>query len=256
VVERLDRDTVARILRRAAELHDDDAVVEDGIDEVDLIAAAEEVGLSAAAVRESLAIERLGAEPQRSALEKMVGPKTVWADRIVAASVDEVMRRLDMWLVAGHHLRRERAADDSGEWRKRSDLAAAVQRALRGLSGEARLGEARLVRARAARVDAGRSIVRVTIDRQLTANLATAGIGVVGGAGVVGAAAGAVLLTPAFAIAAPVALVGSAIIAGGTKRSTSLVERELVRLLDQVAAGEVPPSIAAQLRRRRRRTGR
>jgi hypothetical protein len=98
--------------------------------------------------------------------------------------------------------------------------------------------------------------VRVTIDRQLTANLATAGIGVVGGAGVVGAAAGAVLLTPAFAIAAPVALVGSAIIARGTKRSTSLVERELVRLLDQVAAGEVPPSIAAQLRRRRRRTGR
>lgn len=252
MVDRLDRDAVARILRRASELHEEAAALDGGIDEVALIAAAEEAGLSSTAVREALAIERLGAEPERSSLDRMVGPKTIWADRVVPAGIDEAMRRLDMWLVAGHHLRRERGSDDSGEWAKRSDLAASVQRALRGLSGEARLGECRLVRARAVRIDELRTIVRVTIDREITTTVATAGMGIVGGAGVVGAIAGAVFVAPAVAVLAPVALVGSAIIARGTKRSSNQVERELVRLLDQVVAGEVPPSIAGQFRRRRR----
>src|SRR3954454_5123710 len=101
----LDRAAMARIIRRAGELADseinDDA--EDTITETSLIAAAEEVGLPVIAVRRSLAAERLGpsAEPQFG--DRLVGPAVVAVVSEIAGAADDVLGRVDAWLVQGHH---------------------------------------------------------------------------------------------------------------------------------------------------------
>jgi hypothetical protein len=251
-----------RILRRASELSSDSPVSDGsdwsstGVSERVLLEAAAEVGIEPAAVQKALALEKLGDPTPARLGDRILGPATVTSDTETVWSPDDTLRLIDSWLVQAHHLRRERTRADGGEWRRRKDVAARVQRGLRGLNGEGRLGDSESVTATAVAVGTSRSLARVTIDR--TANrtgYASAG-GAVTAVGVAGSVVLALVATPALIALAPVAAVGGVVVARSGKRGAQRAEREAQRMLDAVQRGEWPRSVSDDVRdafRNRRR---
>jgi hypothetical protein len=248
----LDPSAAERVLRRASELAHREAA-RPGMDPEALVAAAAEVGIPVAAVQRALAIERLGPLPASARADAIAGPRWVVADREVPLGVDAAMRSLDGWFVAGNHLRRDRATANTGEWSRRTDPAAALLRAVRGLSGEARLGTASRVTATSAEVDASHTMVRVGVDRSaaragfLGAGASAAAVGV--GAGTV---AGLLMAPVAFAVA-PIGLAAGVALALQGRRQARRIGREVARVLDAVADGRPPDRVREQMARALRR---
>jgi hypothetical protein len=251
-----------RVLRRASELSSDSPAADTGdwsttgISERVLLEAAAEVGIEPAAVQKALALEKLGTTAPARFGDRILGPATVSADAETVWSPDDTLRLIDSWLVQAHHLRRERTRADGGEWRRRKDVAARVQRGLRGLNGEGRLGDSESVTATAVAVGTSRSLTRVTIDRSVNrTGYATAG-GTVTAVGVAGSVVLAVLATPALIALAPIAAVGGVFVARSGKGGAQRSEREAQRMLDAVQRGEWPHSVSDDVRnafRHRRR---
>jgi hypothetical protein len=255
-------DMAQRVLRRATELSADAPVADagdwsaSGVSERVLLEAAAEVGIEPAAVQKALALEKLGTTAPARLGDRLLGPAAVAADAETVWSPEDTLRLIDSWLVQAHHLRRERTRLDGGEWRRRTDVAARVQRGLRGLNGEGRLGDSESVTATALPVGTSRSLARVTIDRSANrAGYATAG-GTVTAIGVAGSVVLAVVATPALVALAPVAAVGGVLVARSGRRGAQRAEREAQRMLDAVQRGEWPRSVSEDVReafRNRRR---
>lgn len=135
---RLTADEAAVVLRRAVELDagELEAPAGDGLIEVGILEqAAAEVGLSAGAVRQAVAELRAGAlDPlagasARATSGRLVGPRVATEQRVLALTPEQALER------AGHALRRQlfelrRADAGRALWRRRSDIAASVQRVL------------------------------------------------------------------------------------------------------------------------------
>src|SRR5690348_4295354 len=118
---RLDRDAVRRVLRRATELADQPGIAlpdvdDDRIDADALVAAAAEVGIPEAAVRRAITIEQIGPPPKTGSL---LGPRAVIVDDELAGASADVLAAVDRWLVAGHHMRRDRLRNADGVWSRR-----------------------------------------------------------------------------------------------------------------------------------------
>ena len=244
--ERLDEDAVQRVVRRAVELDGDSDLATGGIAADALVEAASELGIDPDAINASLAIERLGPEPDSARLDRLVGPRAVVVERTVSYCAPEAFERLDEWFTAGHHLRREYGDGVSGEWRKRGDLVAGVQRRARWIGGGAALGSVRLIMARVSEIDEQHSIVRLTADRTV-ARRATAGTAGITSAGalttaVIVTAPAAVVAIPGLAVAGAISVV--------SKHGSTKVQRELGRLLDQIESGGRPSTLGQGLKRR------
>ena len=248
----IDAKVVARILRRAGDFErDGDAQDEAGtIAEASLIAAAEEVGLSVAAVRRSIAVERLGPPPAARHGDRMLGPSQVYADGEVDASADEALARVDSWLVDGHHLRRDMLRSGHGEWSKRSGIVGATVRTVRNATGEGKLGDFEQVNAKARDTGSGSSVVRITVDRTTSRRFAGGGGTVIAVGGMSGIVVAAVAVTPVVLLAMPAAMVaGAGLALTGRKRARD-TEREIQRLLYAVGAGVDPTRLSVEVVRR------
>jgi hypothetical protein len=232
---------VERILRRACELADS-GEVETGISEAALIAAAEEAGIPAAAVRRSIAIERLGPPQAKRRIDRLVGPPVVTVDIDLAMPVVEALSRLDVWMVNGHHLRRERWAADGAAWRRREGIVAAGSRTIRHSYGEARLSNVRGMSAVARETPSG-TVLRVGVDRSADRagwlGSGSAVAMVTTGAAVVGT----VVAVPIALLLAPVGIVAGAGIARVGRSQADDVEREVRRVLDAVEHRMQPTSL-------------
>ena len=244
--EQLDNETLQRVVRRAIELDGDADSVADGVDSDALMAAASEFGITTDSVQLALAIERLGPAPTATSLDRVIGPRGVAVERHVSYGGDEAFERLDEWLTDGHHLRREFGDGVRGEWRKRGDLAAGMQRRFRSVTGGAALGSIRLIVADVSPVDENRAIIRLRGDRTVVRRTSVSACGIVGA----GTATAAVMLTaPVSAVVVPgVVLVGAT--SAMTKHGSTKLDRELVRLLDQLEAGIRPNTLRRGIRRR------
>lgn len=238
---------VERILQRASEMAGTDDV-ETGISEPALVAAAEEAGIPAAAVRHSIAVERLGEVPSPRRVDRLVGPSRVIVDVGLAMAVSEAMARLDAWLVSGHHLRRERWGDDVAEWRRKEGILTAGSRAARHAYGEGRLSDVRGLVAVARPTDDG-VVLRVAIDRTQD-RAGWLGSGTAVAAASTGAVVvGAVAAFPVVALLAPVGIgIGAGIARAGRSQAESL-ERELRRVLDAVEHRVRPTTLRQDLTR-------
>ncbi|MEM8902246.1 MAG: hypothetical protein AAGA17_07650 [Actinomycetota bacterium] len=226
-----------RIIRRAQELDADR--VDDGLDDEAIVAAAGEVGISAEAVRESMAIERFGPRPRRRMGDRLVGPGRIVVQRTVTRPSADVLDLLDDWLTSGHHLRRLDRGGDAGRWRKRTDVAANAQRAVKSLAGGAALGAVRIVEARVAPIGEELSLVRIEADRSSSRRATVGAAGGLGAASLAGGAAAAVVVPPLAAVAVPgLVLAGASTMAA--RRTAAKLDAELLRLLGQVGAGERP----------------
>ena len=114
------------------------------------------------------------------------------------------------------------------------------------LAGGAALGSIRLIVADVSPIDEHRSIIRLRGDRTVIRRTSVGAAGVVGA----GTATAAVMLTaPVSAVLLPgVALVGATSVM--TKHGSTKLDRELVRLLDQLEAGIRPNTLRRGIRRR------
>jgi hypothetical protein len=234
---------VERILRRASELADDGHAGDlGGISEPALIAAAEEAGIPGRAVRRAIAMETLGEPPAGQRADRLVGPRIVTVDVELPMSVPEAMSRLDVWMISGHHLRRERWSAYEAEWRRRDGIIAAGTRAIRHATGEGSLGDVRSLIAVARETDDG-ALLRVRVDR--TADRA-AWIG--GGSAVATMSAGAALVgavavVPVLALFVPVGLAAGAGVARIGRSHSEKLDREAQRVLAAIESRMQPTSI-------------
>ncbi len=238
------------MLRRASATADVPIASVDAIDERALIAAAGEVGIPADAVRRAIAVERLGPPPAGHVGDGVVGTATVTVDTELAGDADAVLSRLDVWLVSGHHLRRDRWRPGLGEWTKRRGAIGVGLRTLRGATGEGRLGDVARVRAVACDTGTGSCVVRIEVDRHVDRTVrATAGA-VVGGGGTAGIVLGALVLGPVFLVVAPVTLAAGIGVAATGRSRAGRLEHELERLLDLVEQDRRPVRLSVDVVRR------
>ncbi|MEO1063069.1 MAG: hypothetical protein AAFZ07_16785 [Actinomycetota bacterium] len=235
-----DESALDRIIRRAQELDEDRST--EGIDEESLVAAASEVGISPEAMRESMAIERLGPGPRRQVADRLVGPRRVVAERRIARPAGDVLRLLDEWLTSGHHLRRVERGEGYGIWRKRTDVAAGAQRAVKSLAGHASLGSVRVVEAHVVPIDRDQALVRVEADRATSRRTTIGAAGGIGAVSVAGGAAAATVVPPLMIVAVPGLVIAGASTRLG-RRTADRLDAELIRLLTQIGAGDRPISL-------------
>lgn len=247
------REVAERVLRRAAELT---PAVEDphgtwadqGMSEQVLLDAAAEVGIAPEAVQRALAIEKLGPGVPTRRTDRLLGPAAVTVEIETPWSPDDTLRLVDAWLVVAHHLRRERTRPDGGEWRRRRDVAAKVQRGLRGLNGEGRLGDSESILVTAVPVGTTHTIARLTIDRSSQRGGYAAAGGGVAAAGVAGAVVLGAVVTPVIVVAAPLAAVGGVAVARSGRGGADRARREAERMLDAVRRGEWPRRVTDDVR--------
>ena len=248
----LDRETVARVLRRASELTDDESEppLELGtVSERALVEAAVEVGIPAAAIRRALAEERLDPLPRRRVGDRLVGPAVVTVDAELDGSPSAVLSRLDAWLVDGHHLRRDRLRNGRGLWTKRPGIVGRTIRTVRYATGEGRLGRVRSVRASTGDTGNGTTVVRVEVDQDRGRRTAASG-GAVAGVVTVGGIIVAVVAAPVALVAVPIGLAAGVAVTGGGRSHTRAVAQEIDRVLDSVDQGIVPTRLRTELVRR------
>jgi hypothetical protein len=244
----LDLDAVRRVLRRAAELEATDPGRDERLDVDAVVAAATEAGLDEDVVRRAIAFERLGPPPGRRG--RLLGDPVVVVDEELHGSAEDVLRQLDAWLVAGHHLRRDRLHAGGGTWTRRRGVVGSVCRTMRQVTGEGLLGDLARIDATAVDSGTGSCVVRVTADRRRERRLRGAAGAAVAGATTAGAVVGAVLLGPLALLAAPVSLLAGTGIALGGRRRARQVADEIDRLLHHVEHGARPTRLTTDLARR------
>ncbi|MCU1396169.1 MAG: hypothetical protein JWM34_4597 [Ilumatobacteraceae bacterium] len=248
----LDHAVVERVIRRAVEIAGpilpDDPSSAAGISRAALVAAADEVGLPAVAVLRSIAAEHLGELPPRRLVDRIVGVAVVAVDDEIAGSADDVLARIDAWLVEGHHRRRDRVRNGRGDWSKRSGLVGLTMRKMRKATGEGGLSHYQHVAAVAEEIGTGSTAVRITVDRQGERNMAAAGgaVVVVGGIGGVAAAAAG----PLVLVAAPFVVIGGVGVALTGRRRARRTAMEVERLLEAVADHHSPTRLRADVAQR------
>jgi hypothetical protein len=249
----LDREAVERVLRRASELADAEPAempAVGGIDAAALVAAAAEVGIPADAVRRAIARERLGPPAAAHLGDRLVGAATVVVDGEVPGRAADVLARLDAWLVAGHHLRRDRLRDGRGEWSKRTGLVGATMRSVRGVFGEGKLGDLHRIVAVARDTGTGTCVVRIEADRHHDRAVRATTGALVGAAGTAGVVVAAVVTGPLLLVVVPVTAVAGVGLAATGRGRASRVGRELDRVLDAVDQQIKPARLGVDVVRR------
>ncbi len=248
----LDRAATRRVFRRATELTHANMVLDDPdrLDGETLVDAAVEAGIPEREVRWAVAVERLGPAPAHRMADGLLGSATVAVDEELVGSAGDAMVRLDAWLVAGHHLRRDRLRGDHGVWRKRRGVVAATFRTVRHATGEGHLGEVRLIEARAIDTGTGTCVVRVAADRgrdRRVRGVAGAVVAALGTGVIVGIAA---VTAPLMLAVTPLAVLAGAGLAATGRGAATAVENELDRVLDAVDREAPPVRLSADVVRR------
>lgn len=162
--DRLDPDAAREIIRRASELDGVPGLEAHGVDRAALAAAADEVGISSAALRRAMAEHDAGSLAPVTDRGGLLGPARAQAARVVDVSLASAQSRVDHWLKS-QLLERYARNGDEVEWRPRDDLGAKVRRKVDAkINRRVRLGQVDAVFATV--VDAGddRSLVRLVVD--------------------------------------------------------------------------------------------
>ena len=226
------------VIRRASELaaRESDSG-EDALDEGELLRIAREVGLSERHVRMALVELHSGARgPTGGAMERLFGPESVRAGRVVPGAPRELAGKLDEFLVGGQLLQAVRKTDRRLQYRPAVDWASQVARAASATSRRYYVAASRSVEIRLEETEPGQALVDIEVDpgtRSDSVAGAVAGTlaGAVGGAGAAFAFASVAPL--AVAVAAGVVL-AAALGAGATYWASSLHRRKLRDVLAEV----------------------
>lgn len=191
------------ILRRATEVAHDRHPSDEYLAVDDLVAVAAEVGVSRSAVVTAVAEARAGVEHRTGLIDRVVGPRQVWAISRLPADESTATETMQMWLEVDHGLRTHVTGDGVIVAEPRSGLAAALGRGLRSVGGTGGLDRVRRVQAATAAVDRDRSMCLVADVSNKRAEAIAGGTAVGGGTAVLGGLVG-LLISPVALAALPV----------------------------------------------------
>ncbi len=164
----LDPDTAGAIIRRATELDLERGQEDPGVRRHALEAAADEVGISPASVRQAMAEHDAGALGSPDSGRSILGPARARGIRTVDLPLAVAQKQVSAWLKA-QLLEVHRRSGDELEWRRRDDFTAKVRRKV-DLAKRVRLGNVDAVVASVVGDGNGRSIVRLEADLENTRN--------------------------------------------------------------------------------------
>ena len=245
----LDKEAAERVLRRAVELGDGAADGGDqDFDPAVLVAAAADLGVPAAAVHRAVAEERAGLlDEEPSRLDRIVGPATVSAARVVGMEPAAVMGLADEWLRRVWGFRRLRTTGTVADYRRRTDVVAGMQRSARSLTGRERTERVRRLRLLVHPLDADSSIVAVVVDVGSSRALAEAGGATVATGGSALSAAAALTWVPWAWVGVGASAAAGAGVMVARRSWVQGIDVELEAVLDRVEEGRRPPSVIGGL---------
>jgi hypothetical protein len=247
------RDDVTVILRRAAELSHERVPADETLTGRDLAEIADEVGMSRPAVAIAMAETRSGVTPPGSLIDRLVGPRQVWAHCQTDRHETEARQAVRRWLEVTHGL----AVHEDGAGvitaTRRHGALAAVGAGMRRMQGMGGLSEVRSVRASAASVDDVHALC-------VAADISNKRLEAVAGGSAV-AVAGSTLVGLAAVVATPLALVALPVTAGlGVvtarlvhSQTAQRVSRQVVITTESAARGDQPDHPVESLLRQGRR---
>ena len=236
------------VIRRAAELATRDPDLGDAsLTEADLYRIASEVGLSEKHVRRALADVRSG-YVGGSVVDRVFGPSTVRASRVIAAKPERLTRELDDFLVASQLLQPVRRTVGVLQYRPAVDWASKLARAASFTSRKYYIASAKSVEVQLEEIEEGRTLVEILVDPGTRSDdiMAAAFGGGIGGGGIGTVAAwGLATVTPLGLAIGIGALAGAGVCGGisylaGSAHKKKLVEvqNELEGVLDTLQGGE------------------
>jgi hypothetical protein len=243
------------VIRRAAEFATSDPDGADGaLTEGELFRIAGEVGLSDAHVRRALSDVRSGVEAG-GVLDRVFGPSTIRASRVVAGEPKKLSAEIDEFLVASRLLQPVRRGIGILQYRPAVDWASQLARAASFSSRKYYVASARSVEVTLEDVGEGRTLVEFLVDPGTRSDDVA---GAVFGGGTVGGALGTVAGIGLAAVA-PVGLaVGAGVVVGAGiwtgiahavgrshKKKLREVRTEVEAVLDSLEMGvslEPPPA--------------
>lgn len=151
------------VIRRAAELATSDSEAEAALSEAELYRIAGEVGLSESHVRKALVDVRSGADAD-GVLDRLFGPRTIRASRVVTGHPDDLREELDEFLVASRLLQPVRRGVDLLHYQPSVDWASQLARAASFSSRKYYVASAKSVEIRLEAVGDDRTLVECTVD--------------------------------------------------------------------------------------------
>lgn len=247
----LHRAALERVLQRAAELQAASTDVPETLSEEELVALGAEVGISATALRQALAEERMRIDlpEERGLLAQLTGPANFAAVRVLPGEASAILRRLHDRLLDEENLREVRRFPDRVVWGPRGGFAGAI-RELTRLDGRGfPLGRADEVSATAVTVEGGRTHVRIEakLEGRRTGAVQAAALGLLGGTAVATAGLAITSLTVIGAVTGTVLSGGIGLLVAITaaraarnayRRDARLAQLAIEQALDRLEFGE------------------
>ena len=257
----LDRAALDRVLARAAEIQLAGAVGEtsESISEDEIIAIGKEVGLSPGVLRQALAEERTRVQlmEEGGLVAKIAGPSYASASRTVSGEPAKVLAAVDAWMQDKECLQVQRRFGERIVWEPQRGMWSGIKRSVNIAGRGYDLVRAASVAGTVSEVAPGRTHIRIDADMSQSRRARVRNASILGGFGVVGAGALALLgiaitAAPIFIVAgALVPLVGFGSAAYATAEShrsvAHRVQLAIEQVLDRIEHGELtPPKIAAK----------
>lgn len=252
------------VIRRAAEIAASEPDGgESALTEQELFRIAREVGLEERHVRKALAQVRSYPPTGRGPVSALYGPSFIVASRVIPGSRDELLSRVDEFMVAGQLLQGVRRTASVLQYRPAVDWASQIARAASSTSRKYYVASAKRVEVRFEPVDEGQVLVEIEVEPGTRDDYLAGGIigGIGGGAGTgVGVGLAIAAAGPAAVGVAAGIVVGSAFFGGLCwitghyhKRRLLEVRSEMEGILDRLERGESleppPPSWRRWVRR-------
>jgi membrane protein implicated in regulation of membrane protease activity len=248
---RIDRAALERIIQRAAELQTGEREIGDSLTADEVVQLGRDVGIPDRFLRQAMLEEQTRIQSSRPAgpLDSMVGPATVWAERVVRGSGAEVEGRILRWMDDQELLAVQRQQPGWITWEPLRGMQVALRRSAAVLGTSRRpfmLQRANLVTALITDLEPG--YCHVVLSAELRGARASALGGAASLVGVGVAACGALaVMTPFWWFAAAPFPLALGLAYGITRRFRPVVERTrlgLERAMDHLERGEVKPSHA------------
>lgn len=152
------------VIRRAAELYAAEADAEDRLTEAEVLRIAEELGLPGRHVRRALYDLPTGRAGEPGILDRWYGEPRVWSTRVVPGAPEDVLRRLEDYLVTRELLQVVRQQGGKAAFAPADDAISSVARAVRRPQRQWQIARARRVYVEARPMPERDSHVRIELD--------------------------------------------------------------------------------------------
>jgi len=238
-----DRAALDRIIHRAADLQAGERDIGQVLTEAQLMQLGDDVGISAAHLRQAMLEERTRAliPPEAGAVTRLVGPRRITAERVITGESTVLEVKLNDWMSEGELLQVKRRYPDSTSWERKEGAWASLRRSL-GVGGHRYLlARAREVVTRVTVIESQRGLVQLMADLSNTRNEYLLGSGLTLGSAIATSGIAIVIgvMAPVAVIPAVVGIPISYSIARDRRRQMEKFQVALEQILDKLEHGDL-----------------